>query len=177
MKKISKVLLIWAALELAALPFALPALANLSQTLTTPPKADIRAVPMPSTDGQQIFLIASNARFAVISENAATKLSLTLTQSGNEHGVEFGQKSKYSGFTSLCSAPANSGAARIFTGSPTSRSKRGSVQDRAIRLVVNYDSDVAPKISVIAMKEASELNIPLAFPCGEIAKLVRRNQA
>ena len=177
MKKLSKVLLIWAGLELAALPFALPALANLSQTLSTPPKADIRAVPMPSGEGEQVFLIAANAQFAVISEDAAAKLTLNLTQSGNEHGVDFGRRSNFSGPTTSCSAPVNAGATRIFTAQPTSRSRRASLQDRAVRLVVQYDSHVAPKISVISMDAASEQNIPLAFPCGKTARLIRRNQA
>lgn len=177
MKKLSKVLLIWLGIELAALPFAIPAMAKLTATLTAPPIANVQAIPLPSGEGELVFLIASNTRFAVISENTAAPLTLSLTRSGNEQGVNFGKSAQYSGAASTCSAPINANAARIFTGLATSTSKRGSVQNRAIRLVVRYESDIAPKISVISMDAASEQAIPLAFPCGKFARLACRNQS
>ena len=165
MKLSVKILSAWVAVELLALPFAIPALAGFKSALKTQPQTHVKAIPMPSPQGSQIFLIVANTPFIVISEGRAVDLTLSLTQSGFASGVEYGKHAQLPGDAQTCSRPADLAPARIYTAvNPTAKSWYQG-QSGAIKLTVTHGEGDAPALSIVPKAQAATARIPLGFAC------------
>ena len=165
MKLRFKILLGWLGLELVALPFAIPAAAIMKDRVSFKAAPKVTAIPMPSESGQTVFLVASNAPFAVVSRGAMTKLSVDVKKSGKYEGVQYGAKAKMPGDSAGCAVPTTQSASRIYTAGLKTAKRRGSPQEQAVKVTVSYHENSRPDISVVTMEEARARGIVLAYPC------------
>ena len=165
MKTRTKFLLGWLGLELAALPFAIPAAALMLDRISFEIPQKVVAVPLPSETGQAVFLVASNSSFAVISEGAMSEINVAIETSGTHAGINFGSKAQSPSAMNGCAVPSGLSRARVYTSGRKTAARRGSPQDQAVKVTVSYDPDVTPKISIMTMDAARAAGIVLAFPC------------
>ncbi len=152
-------------MELLTLPLALPAFAVLKDrvSFTIPQTAVV--LQTGTAPGVKSFLVATNSSFAIISENAAIEMDITVSLSGEMNGLAYGSKSQAPGALSACNVPASPKAARIYTAYKKTAARRGTPQEQAVMVTVTYDPAFTPNLSVVTMDAAREQNALLAMPC------------
>lgn len=154
------------ALELATLPLALPAFAGLAHKVSFEVKPIAIVKTMTPSAGEQSFLVASNAPFAVISENAVTDMTVTITQNGTIDGQAFGASAQLAGPKQVCNIPARgSQPSRIYTAQSKTAGKRGSQLEQSVLVTVSYDPALTPSFNIRTMDSLSGQSVLLALPC------------
>ena len=163
MKTRYKVLIGWLAFELAALPFALPALASFKHRVSFEVDQKAIAVPLPPSPGERRFLVASNGPFSVIADNVVGEISVTLTQSGVASGVSYGEKSQMPGEASACGFVTAAQPTRIYTAQTKTAEKRGTVTEQAVLVTIKFDAETTPDLIIKPMEQSGDAL--LAMPC------------
>ena len=163
MKTRYKVLIGWLAIELAALPFALPALASFKHRVSLKVEQKAIAVPLPPLPGERRFLVASNGPFSVIADNVIGELSVSLTQSGEASGVSYGSKSQLPGESSACGFVTAPRPTRIYTALTKTAQSRGTVTEQAVLVTIKFDPETSPDLTIKPMEQSSDTL--LAMPC------------
>lgn len=159
----TKVLIGWLGLELAALPFAIPAFAAFKDRISFSVPQKAISVPLPSVPGELRYLVASNAPFAIVSTGLIGEIDVEIIQSGNASGIDFGSKAQMPGTPGGCSFVTAAAPTRIYTANDKTAAKRGDITDQAVLVTVRFDPELSPRLSVESMDAA--MTRLLALPC------------
>jgi len=124
------------AMEVASIPVAAQIVDKVS--FSVPQK--VIAVPFPPEVGLTKFLVASNAPFAVISENAIGEFEVNIEVSGILNGNRFGTNAQMPGMATAC-----------------------AMQSSAVIVEIRYDANIQPNLKIISENKAKRM--PLGTTC------------
>ena len=168
MKKLgwkSKAFLLYVAVELAVLPFAIPATAQIVERISFSIPQHVTAVELQVEPGLSRYFVASNAPFSIISEGAIGDLDVDIKVHGTVNGVKFGQKAQKPGILHACSSVTNTFPNVIYTGDQKTAAKRGKAIEQAIVVDVRHDPALQPKISFEPGDSKTLATMPKAQNC------------
>jgi len=157
------------ALELATLPFAIPAFAQMIDRVSFSVAPRAAHIQMPHQPGKTRILVASNAPFAVMSQGAIGEMSLTLSVDGTVNGKQFGTSAQNPGTARDCVFASSTAANIVYLGQRRTAANRGEVIDQAVMIEINYDPALKPKFIVKTLNTPQAKSAPLATLCNPIS--------
>lgn len=164
-KKHKKWAYAWLAFECVGLAVGAPALANFVDTVRFEAKERIVVSHAEITPGQQRFLVASNAPFAIISEGVVAPMDISITTQGSLGGLNYGSNAQSPGENISCNIPSSTERSRIFTAQQRTAKSRGDAISQSVRIDISYDPALNPKIKFVGMDTIRGEMILLAMPC------------
>ena len=113
--------------------------------------------------GLQRFVVASNAPFAVISENAAGDFTVSLKTKEQINGIDVGENAQLPGTEKSCATAVTAAPQKIYEAIRKTAKARGEVLSQAVIVEIRYDADLAPEFKILTQKNA--FNIAPAPRC------------
>jgi len=160
-----KILLGWLALELATLPFAIPAFAQIIDRVSFSVAPRAAHVELPQVPGKTLILVASNAPFAIISKGAIGEMDIDLAVSGNVNGKNFGTNAQNPGPARGCVFANSAAPAILYIAQRKTAANRGAVIDQAVMIEISYDPALKPEFIVKTLNTPQAKSAPLAPMC------------
>ena len=147
------------ALELASIPVAAQIVDRVS--FSVPQK--VIAVPFPPEPGLTKFLVASNAPFAVVSENAVGEFDVKIDLSGVLNGGRYGANAQMPGVPTACAVQTSPSSTKIYEAERKTAAQEGDILTQAVIIEIRYDPQTTPDLKIVAENKTKRL--PLATAC------------
>jgi len=147
------------AMEVASIPVAAQIVDKVS--FSVPQK--VIAVPFPPEVGLTKFLVASNAPFAVVSENAIGEFEVNIEVSGILNGNRFGTNAQMPGMATACAMQSSTGSTKIYEAERKTAAQEGDILTQAVIVEIRYDANIQPNLKIISENKAKR--IPLGTTC------------
>lgn len=160
-----KIFFTWVALEIVALPIAIPATAQIVERIafSFPPR--IAAVELESKPGISRYVVATNAPFAVISEGVIGQIDVDIQVHGMINKTPFGTKAQSPGAKDACVTSLSPAPSIIYQAERKTAARRGEVLEQAVIVEMRYDPALEPKLRFEAAKSPEAMSIPTAQTC------------
>ena len=164
----TKAFFIWIATEIAVLPFAIPATAQIVERIafSIPPR--VSAVQLNTEPGLEQYIVSSNSAFTIISEGAVGEIDVDVKVSGQINNVHYGNKAQNPGNLHSCALPTNELPYVIYNGERKTAAKRGKVLEQSILIEMRYDPALKPTISFEPVSELLHNATPNAQNCHSV---------
>ena len=116
--------------------------------------------------GLQRFVVASNAPFAIISENAVGEFNVTLTTEDKINGRVIGNNAQLPGLQTTCAIALSTTPQKIYEAIRKTAVSRGEALSQAVIVDVSYDPALTPDFKFITQQNAIALKA--ATLCGDV---------
>jgi len=136
------------ALELATLPFAIPAAAQIIDRISFQVPQRVASVKIDSTPGITKLVITSNAPFTIASKNAIGDYNVTMHQSGQLNASRFGDNAQMPGPASNCATAVSLDPSVIYRASQKTALRKGPILSQAVIAEISYDVNLTPDFIV-----------------------------
>jgi len=163
----TKLFLTWIAVELAVLPLAIPATAQIVERISFSIPPRVAAVEFKADPGISRYIVSSNAPFAIISEGMVGDVNIDVTVSGQLITTPFGEKAQSPGPLNSCASIVGVAPRIIYTADRKTAAKRGKIIEQSIIFEIAYDGVAKPAISFEAFAKDGKVPMPKAKQCND----------
>ena len=154
-KKHKKLFFVLLAIDILSIPAAAQMVDHVS--FSVPQK--VASVKLEVTkSGMQSFVVASNAPFAIISENAIGEFNVQIRTKDTINGLDVGGNAQFPGAHSSCAIANSIAPQKIYEAVRKTAKQRGEVISQAVIVDVRYDPALTPKFRVLTQKNAFEVS-------------------
>ena len=112
--------------------------------------------------GAQLFLVSSNAPFAITAENAIGEFNIALSIDGTST-LEFGTHAQMPGEATACTNVSSTLPIKIYEATQKTAAKRGDVLKQSVLVTISYDPEINPDFKFYTQEKS--LDIPSAQAC------------
>ena len=108
--------------------------------------------------GLQRFVVASNAPFAIVTEDVTGEFNVTLRTKANINNQPIGENAQFPGAAQSCAHVTSASPHKIYEAVRKTAVKRGEVLSQAIVVDINYDPELTPEFKIVTQKNAYDIH-------------------
>lgn len=149
----------WFLLLLAIDILSIPAAAQMIDHVSFSVPQKVASVKLDVTEaGLQRFVVASNAPFVIVSENAIGKFNVRLRTKDQINGLNVGSNAQLPGAGKSCALATSDAPQKIYEAVRKTAKQRGEVLSQAVIIDVQYDPALTPNFKVLTQQNAFEVS-------------------
>ena len=149
--------------EMLALPFAIPAAAQIMDHVAFSIPQQVASVTIDNAPGKTQLVITSNAGFTVSSSGAIGDFDVRLQPSGSINGTRYGDNAQAPGPMQSCGVATTTSPSVIYFANKKTALRKGGVLSQSVIVEINYDPALSPKFDVKTLDNST--NIAPASAC------------
>lgn len=108
--------------------------------------------------GLQRFVVASNAPFAIVTEDVSGEFNVTLRTKANINDQDIGENAQFPGAAQSCATVTNTAPHKIYEAVRKTAQKPGEVLTQAVVVDINYDPSLTPEFKIITQQNAFDIH-------------------
>lgn len=160
-----KIFLGWLALEIMAIPLAIPTAAKIFHGSLSSPLPRVASVALETKPGTAHILVASDGAFTIVSRGAQGDVQVNLHMAGKVNGNVFGKHAQKPGALQTCRQTSSLHPNVIYTSIRATAPNSGLIIDQAILVEISYDTKFNPVFSIETVKGGAAKSVPKAPIC------------
>ena len=149
--------------EMLALPFAIPAAAQIIDHVAFSIPQQVASVNIDAEPGKTQLVITSNAGFTVATEGAIGDFDIRLQPSGRINGTRYGDNAQAPGPLQNCGVATTTTPQVIYNATKKTALRKGGILSQSVIVEINYDPALTPKFIVKTLDNSKD--IPKAGNC------------
>ncbi|MEP6342460.1 MAG: hypothetical protein ABJ275_04020 [Maricaulaceae bacterium] len=110
------------------------------------------------TPGLQRFVVASNAPFAIVTEDVTGQFNVTLQTNANINNQIIGSNSQIPGAATSCAHVTSTSPYKIYEAVRKTAAKSGDVLTQAVVVNIKYDPSLTPEFKIVTQKNAFDIH-------------------
>lgn len=134
--------------EALALPFALPAAAQIIDRVSFSIPSQVASVKIDAEPGKTQLVITSNAGFTVAVEGAIGEFNTAVHPAGNINNTRYGDNAQAPGPMQSCGVAVTTAPSIIYNADKKTAVNKGDILSQSVIVEINYDSAINPKFIV-----------------------------
>ncbi|WP_371395983.1 hypothetical protein [Fretibacter rubidus] len=143
--------------EMLALPFAIPAAAQIIDRVSFSIPQQVASVNIDAEPGKTQLVITSNAGFTVATEGAIGDFDVRVQPSGSINGTRYGDNAQAPGPLQGCGVATTTTPQIIYNATQKTALRKGEILSQSVIVEINYDPALKPKFVVKTLDNSKGL--------------------
>ena len=143
--------------EMLALPFAIPAAAQIMDHVAFSIPQQVASVTIDNAPGKTQLVITSNAGFTVSAQGAIGDFDVRLQPSGSINGTRYGDNAQAPGPMQSCAVATTAAPSVIYFANQKTALRKGGVLSQSVIVEINYDPALTPTFAVKTLDNSESI--------------------
>ena len=108
--------------------------------------------------GLQRFVVASNAPFAIVTEDVTGEFTVSVRTKANINNQSIGDNAQFPGAAQSCAHVTSASPHKIYEAVRKTALKRGEVLSQAVVVDIHYNPELTPEFQIVTQKNAYDIH-------------------